>query len=652
MPRSSAAPLGPGAARGAVDPGAARSPPAPGTSSKSSARTTRSMPSPSSRQWWAAKTTTLPRPSSPPATSTRHSGRSRGSRSAASRPRARRSASGSPTGPASRARTWRAASRRSSSTQAGRPRASPVRRCRRRGIDRRRSATLGTRSSTRRAGPAAGPSRNSTFDVCPATTCDSRARIRASSGLSCCTLHRLRSPRRYRSRASRWVRGALRGAAAGIRRGSSGALPVALWSPYPLPAGSRFSSATTTNCSSRSVRAWACPGEPGRDGHQAAACPPGRVARPAAHGAPRSSGSIGPWSGRRNASERGHGEVVNTCGRCTERNPPSARFCSACGAALQRPSSRESRRTVTVLFCDLVGSTALGEQLDPEVLGELVRRYFERMSRALERHGATVEKFAGDAVMAVFGVPERNEDDALRALRAADEMRAELRRLNEELREEGGAPMQHRIGINTGEVVSGDPRLGQGLVLGDAVNVAARFEQHAAPGEVLLDPVTRELAGPQHPHRGRPAARGQGQVPAPAGVPAPRSRCGDRRRRRSWRARRSSGAPGSSTTCVAAFAAPSPTARRDGSSCVVRPASGRAGWSASSSKRSARPGWSAGGTCRTDSPPLARSATCSGPSRGSTATTTRRPSCGASPVCSAATPALPRWPRTWRPRPG
>jgi class 3 adenylate cyclase len=150
-----------------------------------------------------------------------------------------------------------------------------------------------------------------------------------------------------------------------------------------------------------------------------------------------------------------------------------------------------------VLFCDLVGSTALGEQLDPEVLGELVRRYFERMSRALERHGATVEKFAGDAVMAVFGVPERNEDDALRALRAADEMRAELRRLNEELREEGGVPMQHRIGINTGEVVSGDARLGQGLVLGDAVNVAARFEQHAAPGEILLDPVTRELAGPE-----------------------------------------------------------------------------------------------------------------------------------------------------------
>ena len=304
-----------------------------------------------------------------------------------------------------------------------------------------------------------------------------------------------------------------------------------------------------------------------------------------------------------------------------------------------------------MLFCDLVGSTALGEQLDPEVLGELVRRYFERMSRALERHGATVEKFAGDAVMAVFGVPERNEDDALRALRAADEMRAELRRLNEELREEGGAPMQHRIGINTGEVVSGDPRLGQGLVLGDAVNVAARFEQHAAPGEVLLDPVTRELAGPHIRTEAVPplVAKGKSQ-PLPAFRLLEVGAATD-------------DAPVVARTPLVGRARELDDLRRgvrrsfaDGASgwvlCVVRPASGRAGSSASSSKRSPRPGWSAGGTCRTDSPPLARSATCSGPSRGSTATTTRRPSYGASPVCSAATPALPRWPRTWRPRPG
>ena len=144
------------------------------------------------------------------------------------------------------------------------------------------------------------------------------------------------------------------------------------------------------------------------------------------------------------------------------------------------PVAREVRKTVTVVFCDLVGSTALGEQTDPEALRALLGRYFERMSGIVESHGGTVEKFIGDAVLAVFGVPVVHEDDALRACRAAVEMRDALPALG----------IQGRIGVNTGEVVTGTA---ERLVTGDAVNVAARFEQAAAPGEVLIGASTHEL---------------------------------------------------------------------------------------------------------------------------------------------------------------
>jgi class 3 adenylate cyclase/tetratricopeptide (TPR) repeat protein len=138
------------------------------------------------------------------------------------------------------------------------------------------------------------------------------------------------------------------------------------------------------------------------------------------------------------------------------------------------------RKTVTVLFCDVTGSTALGESVDPEALRGVLARYFERMSGIVERHGGTVEKFIGDAVMAVFGVPAAHEDDALRALHAAAEMRDALPELG----------IQARIGVNTGEVVTGTE---ERLVTGDAVNVAARLEQAAAPGEVLLGEPTFAL---------------------------------------------------------------------------------------------------------------------------------------------------------------
>jgi len=140
------------------------------------------------------------------------------------------------------------------------------------------------------------------------------------------------------------------------------------------------------------------------------------------------------------------------------------------------------RKVVTVLFCDVVGSTALGESVDPETLQGLLSRYFERMKGIVESHGGTVEKFIGDAVMAVFGVPVAHEDDALRACRAAVEMRDALPELG----------VAGRVGVNTGEVLTGTE---ERLATGDAVNVAARLEQAAEPGEVLLGGETLALVG-------------------------------------------------------------------------------------------------------------------------------------------------------------
>jgi class 3 adenylate cyclase/tetratricopeptide (TPR) repeat protein len=138
------------------------------------------------------------------------------------------------------------------------------------------------------------------------------------------------------------------------------------------------------------------------------------------------------------------------------------------------------RKVVTVLFCDVVGSTALGESVDPEALQRLLARYFERMKGIVSSHGGSVEKFIGDAVMAVFGVPVAHEDDALRACRAAVEMRDVLPDLG----------LAGRIGVNTGEVLTGTE---ERLATGDAVNVAARLEQAAQPGEVLIGAETLAL---------------------------------------------------------------------------------------------------------------------------------------------------------------
>ena len=178
---------------------------------------------------------------------------------------------------------------------------------------------------------------------------------------------------------------------------------------------------------------------------------------------------------------------VPSCQTCGQENPDGFRFCGACGAELGPPvRRREVRKTVTVVFCDVTGSTALGERLDPEAMRRTMGRYFEEIRLIVERHGGTVEKFIGDAVMAVFGIPVAHEDDALRAVRAVAEIRERLEALGEEL----SAALSFRTGVNTGEVVAGE---GETLVTGDAVNVAARLEQAAAPGEILIGVATLAL---------------------------------------------------------------------------------------------------------------------------------------------------------------
>ena len=172
---------------------------------------------------------------------------------------------------------------------------------------------------------------------------------------------------------------------------------------------------------------------------------------------------------------------MSACPQCGKENPDGFQFCGFCTAPLTEAApAREQRKTVTVLFCDVTGSTELGERLDPEALRGVLARYFERMKGIVERHGGSVEKFIGDAVMAVFGVPVVHEDDALRALRAAVEMRDAFPELG----------IQGRIGVTTGEVVTGTA---ERLATGDAVNLAARLEQAAQPGEILIGDATLGL---------------------------------------------------------------------------------------------------------------------------------------------------------------
>ena len=175
-----------------------------------------------------------------------------------------------------------------------------------------------------------------------------------------------------------------------------------------------------------------------------------------------------------------------TCVRCGEPNPPAARFCSACGEPQQNGAAggHEARKTVTVIFCDVVGSTALGERHDPEVVRAMMARFYATARVPVERRGGRVEKVIGDALVAVFGVPQVHEDDALRAVAAAVEMRDAVTAAGE---------VQVRIGVNTGDVLARAGTATESLVVGDAVNVAARLEQAAGAGQVLVGEATWAL---------------------------------------------------------------------------------------------------------------------------------------------------------------
>jgi len=189
---------------------------------------------------------------------------------------------------------------------------------------------------------------------------------------------------------------------------------------------------------------------------------------------------------------------MTNCPKCGEENPAKFRLCGYCGAPLTPAAGpmpvREVRKTVTLIFCDLENSTVLGERLDAEVVHEVKERYFAAMAAEIARHGGRIEKFIGDAIMAVFGLPRAHEDDALRAIRAAAGMRAALAKVNVKLLAQYGVSLANRTGVNTGEVVANeDPTADQKLATGDAVNVAARLEQAAPANEIYVGEATYRL---------------------------------------------------------------------------------------------------------------------------------------------------------------
>jgi class 3 adenylate cyclase/tetratricopeptide (TPR) repeat protein len=190
--------------------------------------------------------------------------------------------------------------------------------------------------------------------------------------------------------------------------------------------------------------------------------------------------------------------VSATCPSCGEVLPERARFCPACAAPVSAGgTAAPERRVVSVFFSDVAGSTELGERLDPEAVRRVMNRYFAAVSAALERHGGRIQKFIGDAVVALFGVPVAHEDDALRCVRAAFEARDAVRALGDELDAALGVRLGVRIGVATGEVVIGTAPGGHQVATGDTMNTAARLEAAAPVGGVLIGAATHQLVRDQ-----------------------------------------------------------------------------------------------------------------------------------------------------------
>ena len=177
-----------------------------------------------------------------------------------------------------------------------------------------------------------------------------------------------------------------------------------------------------------------------------------------------------------------------SCPACGTENAETAKFCSECGASLAAvpAARREERKVVTVVFADMVGSTERAERLDPEDVRALLAPYHARLRHELERHGGTVEKFIGDAVVAVFGAPAAHEDDPQRAVRAALAIQEAIAEMNEA---DASLALEVRIGVSTGEALvalDARPELGEGIVSGDVVNTGARLQSAAPAGGILV----------------------------------------------------------------------------------------------------------------------------------------------------------------------
>ena len=210
-----------------------------------------------------------------------------------------------------------------------------------------------------------------------------------------------------------------------------------------------------------------------------------------------------------------------TCPHCGGDNPEHAKFCLHCGRSLTPDEpARKERKFATALFADLVGSTTLAEREDPEVVQSVVGRAFDRLAEVIGRYEGLLEKFMGDAVLAVFGVPRAHEDDAERAVRAANEMQAVLSEMNRGFAAEGKPELAMRIGVEAGEVLvdlerASGPR--DRMLTGDAVNTAARLQTAAEPGHVVVGPGVYEATKEVIEYREMPPLQLKGKTePVPA----------------------------------------------------------------------------------------------------------------------------------------
>jgi class 3 adenylate cyclase len=244
---------------------------------------------------------------------------------------------------------------------------------------------------------------------------------------------------------------------------------------------------------------------------------------------------------------------MTTCPNCGNGLVDQPRFCPECGHRLTDRATTQEFRIVTVVFCDVVKSTELERELDPLPMQRLLDRYGQAVRGALGDRGASVGKRHGDGFMAAFGVPELHEDDALRAVRAAGELRTNLDELAKEVREQRGLEFHVRLGINTGNVLVRDAGTLEEELTGTPVNLAKRFEELAGAGEILLGEETYRLVA---------------DATAPAGP--------------GGRSRRWSGGAASSSCSSSCSNGRAPKAPATWSACSARPGSGSPGWSTSS----------------------------------------------------------------------